>query len=209
MPRTSGGATRDKILEVTQDLILQQGFGGTSIDQVLAKAGITKGGFFYHFKNKQDLALALINRYAVFEDNLVTNALHRAEKLSHDPLQQLLIFIGLFIEQMDELKDPYPGCLFAIYTYEAKLFSQEIQDVVTGSILMWRERVGDKIKQAKKLYDTKIPLDDDDLADQLLNIFEGAFVLSKSLEDPKIVVSALIHYRNYLELVFGQTRATD
>ena len=41
----------------------QKGFAATSIDELIAGAGITKSGFFYHFKDKTELAKALLLRY--------------------------------------------------------------------------------------------------------------------------------------------------
>jgi hypothetical protein len=41
----------------------REGFAATSIEEVIAAVGITKSGFFYHFKDKNELAKALLVRY--------------------------------------------------------------------------------------------------------------------------------------------------
>ena len=51
-----GTMTRTKIMDAAERLILEQGFGGTSIDRVIEGAGVTKGTFFYNFRTKTDLA---------------------------------------------------------------------------------------------------------------------------------------------------------
>ena len=91
-----GAKTRAKILDVGQQLLLDHGYGGMSVDQVIEAAGITKGAFFYHFKSKNDLAQALLERYIQMDDDMLHDLMQRAEGLSHDPLQQYLIFLGLF-----------------------------------------------------------------------------------------------------------------
>jgi len=48
--------TRTRILDVAQKLVLAQGFTSTSIEQIVDASDLTKGGFFYHFKGKSDLA---------------------------------------------------------------------------------------------------------------------------------------------------------
>ncbi|MCG8100497.1 MAG: TetR/AcrR family transcriptional regulator, partial [Candidatus Thiodiazotropha taylori] len=63
MPR-DGTITRNKIMDVAQQMVLNVGLTGTSVDKVIDEAGVTKGTFFYHFKTKHDLAAALIERYA-------------------------------------------------------------------------------------------------------------------------------------------------
>ena len=60
-----GQATRDKLLEVAEQSILQKGFAGTSIDDVIREVGITKGGFFYHFDSKDHLAVALLEQFGL------------------------------------------------------------------------------------------------------------------------------------------------
>lgn len=43
-----GEETRTRILDVAEAAVLQKGFGGTSIEELIAETGITKSGFFYH-----------------------------------------------------------------------------------------------------------------------------------------------------------------
>ena len=90
-----------KILDAGQQLLLEHGYGGMSVDQVIASAGITKGAFFHHFKSKNALAQALLERYVDRDNELLHDLMARAEKLSHEPLQQYLIFVGLMEEMIE------------------------------------------------------------------------------------------------------------
>lgn len=54
-------ATRLNILQKAFALVYANGYRTTSIDQVIATTQVTKGAFFYHFKNKDDMGLAMIN----------------------------------------------------------------------------------------------------------------------------------------------------
>ncbi|WP_345947593.1 TetR/AcrR family transcriptional regulator [Mucilaginibacter sp. PAMB04274] len=53
--------TRSNILQKAFELIYRKGYQSTSIDDIIAKTQVTKGAFFYHFKNKEDMGLAIIN----------------------------------------------------------------------------------------------------------------------------------------------------
>jgi AcrR family transcriptional regulator len=55
--------TRERILEVAESAVLAKGFAATSIEELIAAVGITKSGFFYHFKDKSELAKGLLLRY--------------------------------------------------------------------------------------------------------------------------------------------------
>ncbi|PZF71781.1 TetR/AcrR family transcriptional regulator [Taibaiella soli] len=58
---SKGNATRLAILNKAFELIYKNGYQATSIDEIIATTHVTKGAFFYHFKNKEDMGLALIN----------------------------------------------------------------------------------------------------------------------------------------------------
>src|SRR4029450_13112700 len=55
-----GGETRRRILEVAAQAFAEHGYAGTSLSDVLAASGLTKGGFYFHFPSKEALALATL-----------------------------------------------------------------------------------------------------------------------------------------------------
>lgn len=203
MPNKAGARTHDRILDAAESLILTGGYGATSIDQIIEQVGVTKGTFFYHFKSKDELARSLVDRYAVADRRLLEENLRRAEALSKDPVQRLLIFVGLFIEMAEGMREPAPGCLFASYCYESRLFDEEIHEVVAEAILRWREEVGRLIRAAVQARPPLAEVDVDSLADLLTGVFEGAYILARTLKEPGAFAAQLRHYRTYLELLFG------
>lgn len=204
MPR-SGEATRTRILDAAEALIMGHGLAGTSIDMVLEKAASTKGAFFYHFKSKSALAKALVERYANQEEALLNERLKRAEKLSRDPLQQVLILIGLFQEIAEQLVEPGSGCLIASYVYQFEEIDQEIREITVQSMLRWRQRLGDKFEEVMAKYPPRFPVTAQELADGFASAFEGGFVMVRVLREPKQLNQQLAHYRNYIELLFSPT----
>lgn len=198
--------TRTRILDAAEALILDHGFSGTTVEAVIGGAGVTKGAFFHHFTSKVDLGHALVERYAALDAEHLERTLGRAERLSRDPLQQLLLFVGLFEEELESLTEPYPGCLFASYCYQARLFDEETMRVVQRAMQRWRERVGAKLREVAERHPPRASVDLDSLADMLLTIFEGAFILSRTMQEPKLIARQLAHFRTYLELIF-ETKA--
>lgn len=63
MPRVYASA-REKILDAAERIILRAGPQALSVDAVLREAAMSKGGFFHHFKTKQALLAALLERLA-------------------------------------------------------------------------------------------------------------------------------------------------
>jgi len=55
---------RDEILDVAQRLFARLGYDATSVNQIIAEIGVSKGAFYHHFESKEDLVEALACRYA-------------------------------------------------------------------------------------------------------------------------------------------------
>lgn len=202
MPR-DGTITRNAIMDAAQGLILETGYSAASVDAVIARAGITKGAFFYHFKSKAELALALVQRDADADAAHLQGILDRAEALSRDPLQQLLICIGLYEEETAKLTAPYPGCLYASFIYESQLFDDATMRVVREVFSHWTQRIGAKLEAAMRLYPPRLPVEVKTLAEMSLALAEGAFILSKVQRDASALAAQWRHYRNYLELLLS------
>ncbi|RIA08884.1 TetR family transcriptional regulator [Flavobacteriaceae bacterium MAR_2010_72] len=196
-----GKLTRDKILLESKALIFKHGFSGTSIDQILDKTGITKGAFFYHFKTKNALAMALIEEFAKADMVKLNEALERTESLKGNSLNRLLQYIQEFIDAETGQNEP-PGCLYASYLYEPQQFEPEVMDHISEAILVWRTVIGNLIEEVLKDYNSKYPTDVESLADHVTVIFEGAFIVSRALNDPNIAAKQLQHLKNYVALLF-------
>lgn len=211
MPK-DGTLTREKILDAAQRLILDRGYAGMTVDNVLEKVGITKGAFFYHFKSKDDLARSLIQRFADKDARVYGDVRARAEKLSDDPLQQMLIFIGLFEEMFEGLTEPYPGCLFASYIYEMQQFDEGTRALIADSFSKWRKLLKQKFDAIAKQYPPKSKIDTASLADAFTVVLEGAFITGKALNEPSVIAQQLRHFKNYVSLLFadrqGQTASS-
>ena len=195
--------TRDRILATAESLILTNGYAATSVDRIIEAVGITKGAFFYHFKTKNDMARALVQRNAALDLDRLEAWSARARALAPDPLQALLVFVGLYIEQAEADDDPAPGCLFASFCYESGQFEGEVLEVIAQVILTWRERLTAWLEEAAAVHPPVRPFDAAGLADLLTVVFEGAFVVTRSLSEPAVFAAQLRHYRAYLELLFG------
>lgn len=55
---------RNEILDAADELFAQKGFDGTSTNDILEKVGIARGTLYHHFKSKEDIMDALIDRYS-------------------------------------------------------------------------------------------------------------------------------------------------
>lgn len=70
-------STRDRILAAAEDVVLTDGVACLTLEKAAARAGLSKGGVLYHFKTRNDLVAAMVERLATRFDGAVREH-HRA-----------------------------------------------------------------------------------------------------------------------------------
>ena len=194
--------TRERILAVAELAVLDKGFASTSIEEIIAAVGITKSGFFYHFKDKNALAKALLQRYLDNEEAILDNLFDRARELHEDPLHAFLIGLKLFAELMSDLPSTHPGCLVAAYCYQDQLFSQDIRDLSAEAVFGWRKRFRTEFDIIAERYPPKGDVDLDGLADMVSALVDGGIILSKVAKDKDLLPQQVLLYREFIRTIF-------
>ncbi|MGE0565036.1 MAG: TetR/AcrR family transcriptional regulator [Pseudolabrys sp.] len=197
-----GAQTRERILANAEPLILRQGFAGTSLGDLVEISGLTKGAFFHHFKDKADFARALVERYARNDYEMFERFAREAEAESDDPLEQTLSFLKKFEDFIEGLREPLAGCVFAAYTYESLQFDRGIHGYIAQSLRLWSAIYEKKFEAVAARYKPAAPVNARDLAETIMAIIEGGFVLSRAYSDPTLVARLSRQFRQYIELLF-------
>lgn len=195
-------SSRERILDCAEAIILEKGFSSTSIEDILERASITKGGFFYHFDGKVGLAKALAERYLVQDAEVFGGLFKQAEELSENPLHQLLIFLKLLAETMGQMKQTHPGCLVVSFTYNSNQLNDEVRQLIRKGLIAWREMIGSRIDRIKEVYPLEEDVDTKVLADMFGTTIEGGIVISRAFQDNAILINQILSYRNYLRTLF-------
>ncbi len=199
-----GEATRERILEVAQISVLSKGFAATSIEEVIAEAGITKSGFFYHFHDKNELAREMLRRYVTENDRLFDDIFDRGRELADDPLQAFLIGLKLLSELARDLPGVHPGCIIASICYQERLFDREIHMLNASSVASWNRRFLGYLEEIAAVHPPQEPIELKDLANMLSCTFDGAIIMSKVLNDPTHLERQILSYRTFIKLLFSQ-----
>ncbi len=203
MSRYKGAATRDRILAVAEAGVLAKGFGATSIEELIVEAGITKSGFFYHFRDKNALARAMLKRYVASNDQLFDEIFARGRELADDPLQAFLVSLKLLAEVMSDLPNGHPGCLIASICYQERLYDREIRELTARSVRSWNARFRGILDEIAAVHPPREPVDLDDLADMLSCVVDGGIIMSKTLGDPSRLTRQILAFRSFVKLLFS------
>ncbi len=197
-----GAATRERILELAESAVLEKGFAATSIEELIVAAGITKSGFFYHFKDKGELATALMQRYIGHNDAVMGDIFKRADELNEDPLHGFLVALKLFAEMVADLPGTHPGCLVASFCYQDRLFSQDVRDLAFDGVSNWRKFFLERLTLIDQRYPRKIGVELGALADMANTLVDGGIILSRIMRDKAILPQQIMLYRDFVRAVF-------
>ncbi|HUQ00758.1 MAG TPA: helix-turn-helix domain-containing protein [Aeromicrobium sp.] len=180
MPR-DGTATRERILDAAQRLVIDRGFAATSIDAVLDAAATSKGAFFNHFPSKDALASALVERYAASDIEFLTDALAHAATAGATPRERALAFLQFFEDAADELVTETVGCLYTSVLADLELIGPATQGAVEYAIDSYRREYAALLRDAMP---QRSDIDIEDLSDHVWVTFEGAYLLARATNDP-------------------------
>lgn len=195
MPR-DGRPTRERILNAAERLVIENGYAATSVDQVIAASGSSKGAFFHHFESKRALADALVDRYVASDVEHLEAALAAAREQSDDPAERVLAFVRHFEEHADELMEAQSGCLYTSILTERELVATGASDPITKAVRAWREGYAGLLHDALR---GRPGVDVDALSDHVFVTFEGAFLLARTTGEPAHMRAQLRVLRQLLE----------
>jgi TetR/AcrR family transcriptional regulator, transcriptional repressor for nem operon len=200
-PTSSGGA-RSKLLDAAISIIRKKGYAATSVDELCAWAGVTKGAFFHHFPSKDSLAVAAANHWSESSDALFAAApYHRFA----DPLDRVLGYLD-FRKAMLRGEVAEFTCLAGTMLQEAYLTHPDIRDACDATIGGHAAKVESDIAEAMKLYDLGAPWTAESLALHTQAVLQGAFILAKAKGSAAVVEASIDHLRRYIEFLFRRPR---
>lgn len=93
-------STRDRIVESADELFYQQGFEHTSFSDVAAAVNISRGNFYHHFKSKDEILAAVIERRLAKTRSMLEQWEHEAQT----PQARIGCFIQILIRNRARIK---------------------------------------------------------------------------------------------------------
>jgi len=116
--------TKRKLVDAGVNLMRSRGFNATTVDDVCAAAGVTKGGFFHYFKSKNNLAAAAVTRFHELKAKQFAEAPFR--NLA-DPLERVFGRLDFAKESSGGNKGLTKGCLIGMFAQELSFINPELR----------------------------------------------------------------------------------
>lgn len=191
---------RDKILDAAVRVVRTQGYAGTSVDELCAAAGVTKGAFFHHFKSKEAAAVAAAERFSTMADSVFSSAPYRARP---DPVARVFGYVD-FRQAMMQGDLPAFTCLVGTMAQEAYAMHPGLRAACAQSIDAHVEMLEADVAAALRARNIDAPGGARGLALYMQAVIQGAFVLAKAHNDAQVAADCLDHLRNHLAGLFGE-----
>jgi len=196
----NGTATRTKLLDAACDVMRAKGYAATSVDDICAAAGVTKGSFFHHFATKEQLGIAAVEQFGAMADGLFTSAsYHKAG----DPLQRLLSYVD-FRSAMMSGEIAQFSCLMGTLAQEVYATHPELRATCERVLADHVAGLLHDIEAARQRYVPDATWTAESLGNFMQAVLQGAFILAKAKQGPEVAIASLSHLRRYLELLFNQ-----
>jgi len=173
-----GRETRERIVEEAVQLFSVNGFNGTSMDAILGATELTKGGFYAHFKSKEELGYAVLDRALEIWTETV---LPKIQSLD-DPLKKLEALFNCGVE-MAECKTFKGGCIFLTLAVEADDLHEGFAKKLRAIFADWQKSIGSILKEGQKRGQLRKDFDAHTMANTIIGTMEGAVMLAKIQKD--------------------------
>jgi len=197
--------TKGKLVDAGVNLMRNRGFNATTVDDICAAAGVTKGGFFHYFKSKADLATAAVIRFHELKSKQFAEAPFR--RLA-DPLDRVFGRLDFAKEASGGAKGLTKGCLIGVFAQELSFTNPELRLVCEDRFARIAKDFETDLAEAKALYAPRSAFNPKRLAMLYVSIVQGSLILAKASESNRVLVENIEQFRAYLQLLFGRSRGS-
>ncbi len=199
-----GERTRGMIVERSAPVFNTNGYFGTSMNDLVRKTGLEKGGIYNHFASKEQLALEAFD----FSMGVMRERYREALSDRKGALERLFAVIDLLGELVEH--PPVPGgCPILNTAIEADdtnpLFKEKAREAMTD----WHRLIGKITKDGVESGELSPRADPYEMASIITSTLEGALMISKLFDDPTHMQRAVEHLKRYSKSLAQDPEQSD
>ena len=195
--------SKARLLNAALHAVRAKGYAASTVDDICAGAGVTKGSFFHHFKSKDDLALSAAAYWGEMTEGFFAAASYHH---SNDPLERLLGYVDF---RGEILRGDLPDytCFLGTLVQETYATHPDIRAACDKGMTTHIDNLTRDVEAAKKLYAPDAPWSAESVGYFIQSVLQGAFIFAKAKQGPEVVRESLAHLRRYLRLIFNQPQS--
>ena len=197
---TKSSETKLKLMDAGVKLMRAQGFNATTVDDICAEAGVTKGGFFHYFKSKDDIAKAAVTH---FHEGKVKNYEEAPFRKLADPLDRVFGRLDYVKKSVGGIGRVTKGCLIGVFAQELAFSNPEIRSVCQDFFSRIVRDFSADLAEAKAAHAPDSKFDPKGVAMFYVAVVQGSLLLAKTAESNDILAGNIEQFQSYLQRLFG------
>lgn len=195
-------ATRDRLVETARTLFWEQGYSATGVAQILTAAKARSGSLYYFFPTKEDLLIAVLEKYKELLDPLVIRPVFERIR---DPIERIFGILGGYRILLLSTKFQH-GCPIGNLALEVGNTQPAARKLVAANFSGWRKAIELCLADAEDRLPAR--LDREQLALFVLTTMEGAVMLARTYHSIGAYDAAIVRLRDYFTyLLQGKSRS--
>lgn len=200
-----GIPTRIRLLEAARDVIRAKGYAATTVDDICAAAGVSKGSFFHHFASKEEMGVAAIDHW-----NTTTTALFESAPYNAlpDPRDRVLGYVD-FRAALIQGEIAQFTCLVGTTVQETYATHPDLRDASNRCFTDHIAMLTRDIAAAKQRYAPDADWSAESVGYFIQCVLQGGYIFAKAKQGPKVAIESLAHLRRYLESLLGSDRPIE
>ncbi len=189
---------KSKLLDAALHVIRTKGYSATTVDELCAAAGVTKGAFFHHFKSKEELGVAAADHWSELTGELFAGAAYHDHA---DPLYRLIAYLE-FRKTCLQGGVPDFTCLIGTMVQETYESIPAIREACDRSISDHAATLVPDIEAAMAERNVAPGWTALSLAMHIAAVMQGSFILAKAKGGAEVAAESIDHLIRYVEMLF-------
>jgi len=193
--------TRERIVETARRLFWEQGYTATGVAQILDEAGVRSGSLYYFFPGKDELLVAVLEKYKDLLDPMVVRPVF--ERTS-DPIERIFGILAGYRQLLIQTKYQH-GCPIGNLALEVGHAQPAARKLIAENFTGWRKAIEQCLADAAG----RLPrnLNRERLSLFVLTTMEGAVMLARSYRSLEPYDAAVAQLREYFDYLVRECRA--
>jgi TetR/AcrR family transcriptional repressor of nem operon len=192
VPTTRGADSRRTFIAVATELIRRNGYVATTVDEICARAGLTKGAFFHHFKTKDELGEACLVQW---DQGAVAMEARAPFQSMSDARARAIGYMDFYIALFGN-PNLLTSCLAGTTVQEVADSNPPLRDAANACFVNAGGRFCALLDAACR--GARPRVDTASLASLWMATIQGSLILSKASQDGAVVRKNLEHVKSYI-----------
>jgi TetR/AcrR family transcriptional repressor of nem operon len=172
---------RDQIIQAAAQLVHIKGFHRTSVDDILVAADAGKGQFYYYFKSKDEVGLAIVDRAAAHIHSTML------ERLANEQGLEAIEWMLDYLIRAARQTRCEGGCPLGNLAAEMSDHHEEFRVKLARVFEAWRVMVERTLRAAQRRGEIAPDVEAEEVAFLVLSTIEGGILLAKVEHDVRVM----------------------